>query len=562
MQLDLTTTPLSRYGSYLALSRLRPDRLALRDLRGGDDVPADIFWLEVYHQGQPVDFTERAEPGGLVLAAAEKGRIVLEFLADGTLAIDCQGLALRLEAIKSRYDSFYALGERTWRYDCYSKESKYLFQLPLGQLVVDAPWQRVGNSHLVLLVNPDDQQARLLLSDFRTEPGVRPDRTGQSPEFSAWRDQLLGSAQRHPAAADSELAAYLLWANTVHAAGRLSHDAVYMSKNRMQNIWSWDNAFIALALSRAYPELSFQQLDLFFQYQDESGVFPDFINDRFLSYNCCKPPVYGFFVRHLLARNAYFQQPAVQERLYAALTQNSAFWLQHRTLAAGTLPVYFHGNDSGWDNATIFAGGVPVEAPDLATFLVLQLETQARLADALALTATADRAASLAAAAVEHRAQAELLTARLLERLWNGHGFLARRAPGFAPIAERDSLILRLPLLLHERLPQDLVEGLVRDLALLFETDWGLASEAVASPLFEPEGYWRGPVWPAPMFLLITALREAGYPEMAARLREKFFQLVARGGMAENFQPQTGAGLSDTGFSWTAAVYLLLSEAD
>ena len=126
--------------------------------------------------------------------------------------------------------------------------------------------------------------------------------------------------------------------------------------------------------------------------------------------------------------------------------------------------------------------------------------------------------------------------------------------------AERDSLILRLPLLLHERLPRDLVAGLVRDLALQFETDWGLASEAVASPLFEPEGYWRGPVWPAPMFLLITALREAGYPEMAARLREKFFQLVARGGMAENFQPQTGAGLSDTGFSWTAAVYLLLSE--
>jgi len=62
------------------------------------------------------------------------------------------------------------------------------------------------------------------------------------------------------------------------------------------------------------------------------------------------------------------------------------------------------------------------------------------------------------------------------------------------------------------------------------------------------------------MFLLVTALQDAGYPEIATRLREKFFQLVATGGMAENFQPLTGAGLSDTGFSWTAAVYLLLSE--
>ena len=561
IHLDLTTTPLSRYGSYLALSRLHPERLALRDLRGGDDAPADLFWLDVLHQGQPVVCTEQADPSGLVLDAGAKGRIRLEFLADGSLAIDCQGLALRLEAIKSRYDSFYALAEKTWRYDCYTKEAKYLFQLSVGQLAVDAPWQRVGNSHLVLMVNPDGQRARLLLSDFRTEPGVSPDRTGQAPEFSAWRDQLLGSAQRHSAAADSELAAYLLWANTVHAAGRLGHDAVYMSKNRMQNIWSWDNAFIALALGRAFPELAFQQLELFFQYQDESGVFPDFINDRFLSYNCCKPPVYGFFVRRLLARHDYFLQPVVLERIYAALVKNSDFWLKHRTLAAGTLPVYFHGNDSGWDNATIFAGGVPVEAPDLATFLILQLETQALLAEKLGLDAAgAAEQASLATAASEHRAQADLLTGRLMERLWDGAGFFARRAPGFAPIAERDSLILRLPLLLHERLPRSVVDGLVRDLALQFETDWGLASEAVASSLFEPEGYWRGPVWPAPMFLLVTALREAGYPEMAARLSEKFFQLVTVGGMAENFQPLSGAGLSDTGFSWTAAVYLLLSE--
>ena len=41
---------------------------------------------------------------------------------------------------------------------------------------------------------------------------------------------------------------------------------------------------------------------------------------------------------------------------------------------ARPLPTYRHGNDAGCDKATPFAEGAHVVTPDLATFLILQLD--------------------------------------------------------------------------------------------------------------------------------------------------------------------------------------------
>ena len=38
---------------------------------------------------------------------------------------------------------------------------------------------------------------------------------------------------------------------------------MYMSKNWMTNIWSWDNCFNAMALVRHQPELAWDQFMIF-----------------------------------------------------------------------------------------------------------------------------------------------------------------------------------------------------------------------------------------------------------------------------------------------------------
>ena len=70
----------------------------------------------------------------------------------------------------------------------------------------------------------------------------------------------------------------------------LTRPAIYMSKNWMTNIWSWDHCFVALALP---PDLAWQQMAVIFAAQHPSGRLPDYLNDRFALWAFTKPPVHG-----------------------------------------------------------------------------------------------------------------------------------------------------------------------------------------------------------------------------------------------------------------------------
>ncbi len=131
------------------------------------------------------------------------------------------------------------------------------------------------------------------------------------------------------------------------------------------------------------------------------------------------------------------------------------------------LPAYAHGNDSGWDNASFFAEGGPVVAPDLATFLILACDL---LADLTASAAGAD--------------QADRLTAILLRDLWDGDTFGTRLLSAPATLRTGQSLIQFMPLLLGKRLPAAMAASLVARLQQPgYLTQWGPATENTASPL-------------------------------------------------------------------------------
>lgn len=87
-----------------------------------------------------------------------------------------------------------------------------------------------------------------------------------------------------------------------------------------------------------------------------------------------------------------------------------------------------------------------------------------------------------------------------------------------------------------------------------FDTPWGVPTTASADPGFEARRYWRGPVWINVNWLLADALG----PDHRARTLE----LVARGGMHEYFEPNTGEGLGADQFTWTASLALDLLHRD
>lgn len=77
-----------------------------------------------------------------------------------------------------------------------------------------------------------------------------------------------------------------------------------------------------------------------------------------------------------------------------------------------------------------------------------------------------------------------------------------------------------------------------------------------SSDKFEPQRYWRGPVWAIMNRIIAKGFSEYGHAELAQRIRQNTHGLFQRSGFSEYYHPQTGAGLGGKAFSWTAAMLL------
>ncbi|MEU7875818.1 trehalase family glycosidase [Dactylosporangium sp. NPDC049140] len=344
-----------------------------------------------------------------------------------------------------------------------------------------------------------------------------------------WRDE------RTPAAG---LAAYVIWSATVAPAGFLTRPAVLMSKHWMDKVWSWDHCFNALALAPGHPELARDQFLLPFDHQDEAGGLPDSVAHSEVLYNFVKPPIHGWALARL-------RLPAPDT--FAHLARWTEFWLTARRAPGEELPHYQHGNDSGWDNATLFDAGRVVQTADLAAFLILQARELAALAGELGLDAGAwtDRA--------------DRLRTALLDQLWTGERFVAR-SPETGDTWSTDSLLFLMPIVLGDELPTAIRDTLAEGVRAHL-TEHGLATERPTSGLYESDGYWRGPIWAPSTVLIEDGLRRSGYAELADDISARFRALCERSGFAENFDAHTGAGLRDRAYTWTASAYLILAGA-
>ena len=361
--------------------------------------------------------------------------------------------------------------------------------------------------------------------------------TAFTDQIAPWRDE------RTPAA---ELAAYVLWSATVASNGFLTRPAVLMSKHWMDKVWSWDHCFNALALAAGDPGLAWDQFRLPFDHQDDTGGLPDSITHSEVLYNFVKPPIHGWTLAQLRE-----QMPALDraelEATYGHLVRWTNFWLTVRRAPGEDLPHYHHGNDSGWDNATLFDPGRVVQSADLAAFLILQLRELAALAADLGMDPSA------------WNAGADELRAALLEQLWTGDRFVARH-PASRDTWSTDSLLFLMPIVLGAELPTR-IRDILAERIRAHLTEHGLATEEPTSAHYEPDGYWRGPIWAPSTVLIEDGLRRAGCTDLADDISARFRALCERSGFAENFDAHTGAGLRDRAYTWTASAYLILAAA-
>ena len=114
----------------------------------------------------------------------------------------------------------------------------------VGRQHLDAKWNGLSSDAISIDLMPQQGSLAAALDLFRIAP--IPGRAAAQAEAQAKMAQSFSDFRRNlpklpPAFAAGELlASYILWSAYVPAEGALSLPSVYMSKNWMTNIWSWD----------------------------------------------------------------------------------------------------------------------------------------------------------------------------------------------------------------------------------------------------------------------------------------------------------------------------------
>jgi len=555
MDLDISKTPWSAFGARFSVAIGKDDSVYLKDIGGGDEIPSELFSMKLLLGKEGLDQKEELEQ--VIEANENECRIraknspdryvLLKFLFSDVISIECCDIRLRLEMHKSSHDFIQEKAKGIFIIQSCAKDHVYELDLRDAVYNVEAPWGRAGNEYIRIDIIKGVGSIR----EYALVPCESDTKNTQFIDFTQWNQNYTytGLESRYCKARD--LASYILWSAFVRPEGKLTRNSVYSSKNWMTNIWSWDNCFCALAMVESMPDLALDQLLVFADNQHKAGAYPDCINDRFSLFSFCKPPIHGWTLLEMIKRNPTILQSSSEsiEYLYKSISESTNFWLRFRRLPSGAI-IYRHGNDSGWDNATLFMHGGPVESPDLYAYLSRQCDSLAEISRFL-----------------EHGIEeaqnwtflAESLAESMLNRLWDDNGFFARKGLLGERIEHRDSFLLRLPIVANKRLPEEVIKKLISDISdeSRFLTPFGLATESLDSSFMEPHGYWRGPIWAPVNYLVFDALRLLGELNLANRIAQRFVDLCAQKGMAENFDPIHGEGLDDPAFAWTSAVFLL-----
>jgi Mannosylglycerate hydrolase MGH1-like glycoside hydrolase domain len=336
-----------------------------------------------------------------------------------------------------------------------------------------------------------------------------------------------------------------------------TREAMTPSKIHYVGVWQWDSFFHALAYRYIDKRLAQDQLRILLDHQREDGMIPDAVHDEGLvthldfpvSADVTKPPLLAWAAWKLFEQD---QDSEFLEEIYEPIVRWNNWWFDKNDLDQNGLCEYQHPFSSGLDDSPLWDQGMPVESPDLNSYLAVQQASMARIADTLALKDDARL--------WEERSQA--MSERLLKKMWDPQSgmFWARR--NGIPI--RVSTPFSFFPLLTGRLPAEVVQRLVVHLTNPdeFWTRYPVPTVALNDVNFSPDQMWRGPTWVNINYLIIEGLYKSGNATLAEELRNRTLGLInAQNDIYEYYNPETGLNPPNAAsvFGWSSAVFIDLA---
>ena len=336
-----------------------------------------------------------------------------------------------------------------------------------------------------------------------------------------------------------------------------TREAMTPSMIHYVGVWQWDAFFHALAYRHVEKHLAQDQIRIVLDHQREDGMIPDAIHDEGtvtrlnfpVDADVTKPPLIAWAAYKLYEMDG---DREFLDEIYEPIVRWNNWWFEQNDTDGNGLCEYQHPFSSGLDDSPLWDDGMPVEAPDLNTYLYLQQESLAKIASAIGKQEDVEM----------WRGRAEAMARRLVEHAWDAESgfFWARRNDSRVNVRTPFNLF---PLITGQ-MPPEIAERLVTHLTdeRQFWTRYPVPSVALDDPKYTHGKMWRGPTWVNVNYLLIEGLQRSGYPDLAHELRRRTLDLInSRDDIYEYYDPITGENPPSAAsmFGWSSAVFIDLA---
>lgn len=573
VQYDLTRISYGRRGTALYILKSVEDgaeRLYVCALLSGLDTASAgqkprsgrLFPIRLERNGAEVPFTATATPVCVTLAY-EGGSARLTLQEGSILRMEASGVTVVLSPDLRPHEIAKTRNDGSWEV-IMNPVPKLLFCPVVGEMDVTTGYDVINSipedTRFIFTPGADgnvDLAVHLYKSNgWRMEkyPAFDACIASIEQEFSTYLETVPSLPAQYETARIIE--AYIVWSHIIPIDGI---DIIFMNKGPHRMTSSWQQSYHAMGQFRN-PKFAWELMLSVFKYQDEFGMLPDLILDSSQNFGGCKPPFQGVALEFLKEHTDFgFATRAECNYLYDGLSKWVYWWLSFRDTDHDGILQYDTADESGWDDSSFFREGGPTESPDLATYMILSMDSLSDLAGRLGKSYEQR----------EWKRRADDMLRETIAFFWNGEQFLPRKNSTHERL-ENGSIMSFIPLLLGKRLPQEIIDKMAASLSRegVWLTPYGLSGEKLGSDHYHETGWSAGPVLAPSQMLVCLGLRAAGKEDLAKTIATRYCQALVKAGFPMVMNPKSGADVSEGRWStrypnrmaWTAMIFLLLGS--
>lgn len=419
-----------------------------------------------------------------------------------------------------------------------------------------------NNGYLNVILDVDASQGRDLLLNLTPRLGFNRSITSAEEIFAeaerrwhAWFATAPGVDERF--ARQYYYAWYVMRAGLLSQRFYFTREAMVPSLIHYVGVWQWDAFFHALAYRHVDMKLAEDQLRILLDHQREDGMIPDAIHDEGLvthlnepvDADVTKPPLIAWTALKLFRHSGHRD---FLSEIYEPLVRVNQWWFEKNDETFDGIVEYNHPFSSGLDDSPLWDDGMPVESPDINTYLVMQMDALAEIAEILGEKNDAK----------DWRSRAETLARRMISHFWDPQAGVFWALKDHHPV--RVLTPFNLFPLFTRRLPREINERLIAHLISTdkFWTRFPIPTVARGDSKYDPFQMWRGPTWINVNYLFIDGLVQSGYADLARQLRDRTLDLLMQhDDIFEYYHPETGEPPPRAArlFGWSSAIFIDLA---